>query len=127
MATEKNEPLSIDNHQRQSQTKWRRLCETLETAQAVDLIRNCKDKYQFVKTYRTYGDSFHHVSTGLRASARLGQYGFFCERGLHHKIISFDLGGARREEEEKALLELDSQLPIERQSHAATEELTVID
>ena len=88
MEPEKRDPLQMDDHQRQCQTEWRNLCETLENAQAEDLVRSCKDRCQFVKTFRNYGNGFDYLSTELRKSARLGQFRFFCERGLPRQIMT---------------------------------------
>jgi hypothetical protein len=72
----------MDDSQRQARSEWRHLCETLENAQAQDLIRSCKDKCQFIQTFRTYGNGFGRLSSTLRELAKVGEYRFFCERGM---------------------------------------------
>lgn len=88
MTDAKHDSSQMDRHRRQYQTEWRHLCETLENAQAEDLIRTCRDKCQFVKTFRIYGNGLDQLSSALRDSARHGQYGFFCERGLPRHIMT---------------------------------------
>lgn len=78
----------ISARQQQCRAEWRQLCETLEAAQGDELCRTCRDKYQFIKTYRVYGRDFERFAVTLKKSAAVGQYQFFCDRGVPRDILT---------------------------------------
>jgi hypothetical protein len=74
--------------QRACRAEWRQLCETLEAAQGDELCRTCRDKFAFVKTYRVYGRDFDRFAANLGKSAAVGQYQFFCDRGVPRDVLT---------------------------------------
>lgn len=78
----------ISVRQQQCRSEWRQLCETLEAAQGDELCRTCRDKYQFIKTYRVYGRDLERFVIALKKSATVGQYQFFCDRGVPRDVLT---------------------------------------
>lgn len=78
----------IRTRQGACRAEWRQLCETLETAQGDELCRTCRDKYQFIKTYRVYGRDLERFVANLKKSAAVGQYQFFCDRGVPREVLT---------------------------------------
>jgi hypothetical protein len=74
--------------QRQCRAEWRQLCETLESAQGDELCRTCRNKYQFVKTYRAYGRDFDRLTANLKKAAATGQGQFFWDRGVPRDLLT---------------------------------------
>jgi hypothetical protein len=79
---------ALRERQKQSRSEWRQLCETLESAQGDELIRNSLDKYQLIRTYRIYGNGFDRLASSLRRAATQGHYDFFRERGMPQNVLT---------------------------------------
>jgi hypothetical protein len=68
--------------------EFRHLCFTLERAQGENLIQNCRDKFQFAKSYLVYGRDLEQIVAELKQSAAHGEYAFFTERGVAREIMT---------------------------------------
>jgi hypothetical protein len=75
--------------QRNSARKeWVRLCGTLESAQGDELSKQCRDPYQFARTYQQYGARFDEIAHGVQQAVRRGDTTFFRERGVPSDMIN---------------------------------------
>jgi hypothetical protein len=71
--------------------EWRHLCLTLERVQGEHLVANCRDKYQFAKTYLVYGRELDQVCVEVKQAARQGSFGFFTSRGTSARHMTAEL------------------------------------
>jgi len=62
--------------------EWKHLCYTLERAQGDHLVLNCREKYQYGKTYMVYGREIEQIASEVKHAAAQGNYTFFSERGI---------------------------------------------
>lgn len=62
--------------------EWRLLCQTLERAQGDHLVQNCREKYQYAKTYMVYGRELDHTAIEVKQAALRGDFSFFTDRGI---------------------------------------------
>jgi len=67
--------------------EWRVLCQTLERAQGEELTRNCREKYQFAKTYMVFGCDLESTVEDVRRRASHGNFKFFTERGAPGNLL----------------------------------------
>ena len=72
----------LSSAQETARQEWRNLCFTLERAQGDNLVRNCKDKYEFAKTYQCFGRNLDQTIDDVQKAASQGNYSFFSERGI---------------------------------------------
>lgn len=68
--------------------EWRLLCQTLERAQGDHLVQNCREKYQYAKTYMVYGRELDHTAIEVKQAATRGDYAFFTDRGINVNSMS---------------------------------------
>ena len=71
--------------------EWRDLCQALERAQGEDLNQNCRDKYQFAKTYMVFGRDLAATIDDVRARLAQGNASFFTERGAFCDEITAEM------------------------------------
>ncbi|MEX2093874.1 MAG: hypothetical protein WD971_14405 [Pirellulales bacterium] len=62
--------------------EWRLLCQTLERAQGDHLVQNCREKYQYAKTYMVYGREMDHTAIEVKQASMRGDFSFFTDRGI---------------------------------------------
>jgi hypothetical protein len=62
--------------------EWRLLCQTLERAQGDHLVQNCREKYQYAKTYMVYGRELDHTAIEVKQASVQGDFSFFTDRGI---------------------------------------------
>ncbi len=82
------DPGTLTPAQHSFRAEWRNLCFTVERYQADDLLSNCRDKYQFAKTYMNYGRGMDRKVADLEDCAKRGIYTFFTERGIPTDVMS---------------------------------------
>lgn len=68
--------------------EWRNLCFALERLQADGLLANCRDKFEFAKTYSVYGAGFEALYDDLLKRAQAGDFEFFVDRGMSESLMS---------------------------------------
>jgi hypothetical protein len=68
--------------------EWRNLCFALERAQADDLIRNCRDRFAYAKTYLAWTDGLDDSIARVRRDAEQGDFRFFTSRGVPACVMS---------------------------------------
>jgi hypothetical protein len=68
--------------------EWRLLCQTLERAQGDHLVQNCREKYQYAKTYMVYGREIDHTAIEVKQAALQGDFSFFTDRGIAISCMS---------------------------------------
>jgi len=74
--------------QQSYRAEWRNLCFTVERYQADELINECRDKYQFAKTYQNYGRDIDRTLHELLDQANRGDFSFFTERGVPLAVLT---------------------------------------
>ena len=80
---------AADQDRRKSARKeWVHLCGTLESAQGDELSKQCRDPYQFARTYQQYGARFDEVAQDVQRAMRNGDKTFFRERGVPSNLIN---------------------------------------
>jgi hypothetical protein len=84
-------PSSLTADQEVSREEWRNLCFTLERAQGENLVQNCRDKFQFAKTYMVYGRELEQTVAEVKQAADQGNYRFFAERGIRADHLTPEL------------------------------------
>lgn len=72
-------------------SEWRNLCFALERLQADALLANCRDKFEFARTYLVYGAGFDALYEDLVKRAELGDFEFFVERGMNESMMSVSM------------------------------------
>jgi hypothetical protein len=72
--------------------EWRLLCQTLERAQGDHLVQNCREKYQYAKTYMVYGRELDHTAIEVKQASLRGDYTFFTDRGIGVNYMTPALG-----------------------------------
>ena len=78
----------MTSQQEASRDEWRTLCQALERAQGEELSQNCRDKYQFAKSYLVFGRDVEATIADVRQRAMHGKYGFFCDRGINAEAMT---------------------------------------
>ena len=68
--------------------EWREICQTLERAQGEDLNQNCRDAFQFAKSYQAFGRDLPATITDVRQRVANGNYSFFADRGIFASCLS---------------------------------------
>lgn len=71
--------------------EWRHLCLTLERVQGEHLVANCRDKYQYAKTYLVYGRELDQVCVEVKQAASQGNFDFFVARGTAARHVAFEM------------------------------------
>lgn len=69
-------------------SEWRNLCFALERLQADALLANCRDKFEFAKSYASYGAGFDALYEDLVRRAAAGDFEFFVDRGMNESLMS---------------------------------------
>lgn len=72
-------------------SEWRNLSFALERLQADALLANCRDKYEFAKSYAVYGAGFDALYEDLTKRAAAGDFEFFVDRGMAESLMSLPL------------------------------------
>jgi hypothetical protein len=72
-------------------SEWRNLCFALERLQADALLANCRDKFEFAKTFARYGAGFDALYEDLTKRAEAGDFDFFTDRGMNESLMSVAL------------------------------------
>jgi hypothetical protein len=68
--------------------EWKHLCYTLERAQGDHLVANCREKFQYAKTYLVYGREIDQIAVEIKQAASQGQFTFFSDRGIAVRHLS---------------------------------------
>jgi hypothetical protein len=83
MAESRHQGDRLTPEQQACREEWRALCQALERAQGEELNQNCRDKYQFAKTYLVFGRDVEAMIADVRQRAQHGKYAFFGDRGIN--------------------------------------------
>ena len=83
MAESQHRGEGLTPEQQACREEWRTLCQVLERAQGEELNQNCRDKYQFAKTYIAFGRDVEATIADVRQRAQHGKYSFFSDRGIN--------------------------------------------